>query len=467
MDQHLLLTALLFLLHATGAGLALHALCRPHSPQGTIAWMLALLLLPSASIPLYLVLGAARIRRHTTSRHSRGILQRALRDSGAWQPPSTLLSSTIAHCTGYAPCSGNSVKLLQDGNDTYRNLLQAIRRAQRSILIEFFIIRNDIVGNTLRKALEEQARAGVQVYIIYDEIGSHKLPAGYLRALKKAGARIASFNGRRFWLSSILRINYRNHRKLVVIDSELAYLGSLNIGLEYTQAPGRLYWRDTFVSLRGPVVNQCLLSFHDDWHRATGSSLLHLLQPQKQSGQNCCQLIPSGPDDGPMNTWQLTIMELAGSARHRLWLASPYFVPNAAVFHALQAAALRGVDVRVLIPRKGDNRAAQLAMLTFLPGMLAAGVRMLAYEKGFLHEKICVADSATSCLGTANLDERSLGLNYELTLLMEDEQTTAEVAHMLSLDMEQATPFTHADWYKVSVLTRLLANCCRLLSPAL
>ena len=129
MDQHLLLTALLFLLHATGAGLALHALCRPHSPQGTIAWMLALLLLPSASIPLYLVLGAARIRRHTTSRHSRGILQRALRDSGAWQSPSTLLSSTIAHCTGYAPCSGNSVKLLQDGNDTYRNLLQAIRRA--------------------------------------------------------------------------------------------------------------------------------------------------------------------------------------------------------------------------------------------------------------------------------------------------------------------------------------------------
>lgn len=467
MDQHSLLTAaLLSLLHATGAFLALHALCRPHSPQGTIAWMLGLFFVPTISIPLYLVLGAARIRRHTTSRHGREAIQSILRKAGAWKQPSTLLSNMLTRCTGYAPCGGNSVQILQDGNDTYKSLLEAIRKAQDNILLEFFIIRNDIVGNTLRNALIERAGAGVQVYVIYDEIGSHKLSIGYLHSLRKAGVHVASFNGRRFWLSSILRLNYRNHRKLVVIDSELAYLGSLNIGLEYTQAPGRPYWRDTFAALRGPIVHQCLLSFHDDWRRATGTTLNRPAKAALPNGDTQCQLIPSGPEDGPMNTWQLTLLELVASARERLWLASPYFVPSAAVLHALQVAVMRGVDVRVLIPRQGDNRAAQLAMLTFLPGLLAAGVRMLAYEPGFLHEKICIADSSC-CIGTANLDERSLGLNYELTLLMEDKDATAAVAEMMQADMQHATAFTHADWYKAPLLTRLLANCCRLLSPAL
>lgn len=468
MEQPLLcVVCILVLLHAAGLCLAVHALGRPHSPQGTIAWILGLTFLPIICIPLYLVLGAARIKRHTTSRHSRESIQRSLRQLGAWQAARSSLGRMLTRCTGFAPCSGNSVHLLQDGNTTYLELLQAIRSARKCILLEFFIIRNDRVGLALRQALQERSLAGVQVYVIYDEIGSHKLPAGYLRRLRRAGVHVASFNGRRFWLSSILRINYRNHRKLVVIDSSLAYLGSLNIGLEYTQAPGRPYWRDTFVSLRGPIVSQCTLSFHDDWHRATGGSLTHLNSVQRPDGACSCQLIPSGPDDGPMNAWQLTLLELAAAARERLWLASPYFVPTAAVLHALQAASLRGVDVRVLIPRRGDNQAARLAMLTHLPAMLSSGVRMLAYRPGFLHEKICVADGSSCCIGTANLDERSLGLNYELTLLMEDEQATEAVAAMLRRDMAAAEPLTHADWYKAHPATRLAANVCRLLSPAL
>lgn len=158
---------------------------------------------------------------------------------------------------------------------------------------------------------------------------------------------------------------------------------------------------------------------------------------------------------------------MAAAAKERLWLASPYFVPNESVQSALCAAALRGVDVRILIPRKGDNLTAQLALLTFIPPMLAAGVRMLAYEPGFLHEKICVADSATCCIGTANLDERSLRLNFELTLLAESTEATNNVSTMLLQDMTQASSITYADWYRRSYLVRLAANCCRLLSPAL
>lgn len=462
-----LLAALAFLLHSAGIILAVHALFRRHSPQGTIAWLLGLLLLPGITVPLYLLLGAARIRRHTSVRRGRDSIQKFLRQHQAWESPESDLARMLTHNTGYAPCTGNRVTLLHDGNDTYRNLLQAIHSARCSILLEFFIIRNDRVGTRLRQALEERARQGVQVYVIYDEVGSHKLPAGYLRSLRRAGVQTASFNGRRFWLSSILRINYRNHRKLVVIDGEYAYLGSLNIGLEYTQTAQRPYWRDTFVNLQGPIVAQCMLSFLDDWQRATGEAL-SLKQPQSSSpGTTHCQLIPSGPDDAPVNPWQLFLLESAAQAQERIWLASPYFVPSEAVKEALCAAAMRGIDVRILIPRRGDNKAAQLALFTYVPDMLACGVRLLAYEPGFLHEKVCVVDSSHCSIGTANLDERSLRLNFELTLLMEDPAATARVATMLEEDMAQAGSITPAAWYKAPIPLRLLANCCRLLSPAL
>lgn len=454
-------------LHLAGIALGIHALSRRHSPQGTIAWMLGLFLLPAVVVPLYLLLGVARIRRHTSARKTRRNIEQYLKQHNAWNAPASKLSRTLTRSTGYAPCSGNAVRILRDGNDTYRDMLQAIQQAKDFILLEFFIIRNDRVGAILRQSLEERAKAGVRVYVIYDEVGSHKLPAGYLRSLKRAGVRISSFNGRRFWLSSMLRINYRNHRKLVVIDGEYAYLGSLNIGLEYTQTAQRPYWRDTFVNLQGPIVAQCMLSFLDDWQRATGEAL-SLKQPQSSSpGTTHCQLIPSGPDDAPVNPWQLFLLESAAQAQERIWLASPYFVPSEAVKEALCAAAMRGIDVRILIPRRGDNKAAQLALFTYVPDMLACGVRLLAYEPGFLHEKVCVVDSSHCSIGTANLDERSLRLNFELTLLMEDPAATARVATMLEEDMAQAGSITPAAWYKAPIPLRLLANCCRLLSPAL
>lgn len=458
---------LLSALHVTGVVLALHALNRPHSPQGTIAWMLGLTLMPLVVVPLYIILGAARIHRNTTSRHSRESIQAFLKSQGAWSAPVTELQRTLTRCTGYSPCEGNDITLLRDGNDTYRDMLAAIREARHFILVEFFIIRNDLVGETLRRVLEERAHAGVQVYVIYDEVGSHKLPAGYLRHLRGAGVQVSSVNGRRFWLSSILRLNYRNHRKLVVIDGQLAYLGSLNIGLEYTKRPKATYWRDTFLALRGPIVSQCQLSFSDDWKRATGQNINDLATPCPPVGPHNCQLLPSGPEDGPMNTWQLTLLEMAAAARERLWLASPYFVPTAAVQAALCAAALRGVDVRILVPKRSDNHTAGLALLTFIPPMLAAGVRMLAYEPGFLHEKVCVVDSGLCSIGTANLDERSLRLNFELTLLMSGPSSTGAVADMLVEDMAHATPLTPAHWYKAPYAVRQLANCCRLLAPAL
>lgn len=456
-------------LHLTGFLFSLHALMRRHSPQGTLAWMLGLNLLPLLCIPLYLALGAERIRRHTEERLPTNSVFAMLRGIRAYLRPDEpgSLGQSLTGITGMPACSGNSVQLLRDGNDTYEALAKAIQNAHRSILIEFFIIRNDRVGNNLLRLLVRKARAGVCVHVIYDEIGSHKLPRGYLRTLTDAGVRVASFNGRRFWWSSFLRINYRNHRKLVIIDSTLAYLGSLNVGLEYIRQQGKTYWRDTFAGLRGPIVAQCLLSFAEDWQRATGEDISELAQQQEEAGTVTCRLIPSGPDDTPINAWELTLLEMAYRARRRLWLASPYFVPNDAVYAALTAAALRGVDVRILVPGKGDSTMANLALLTYLPELSYSGIQLLAYTPGFLHEKIALADESACCIGTANLDERSLRLNFELTLLMEDTDAAGRIRQLLIDDMKQARPLTPQYRHSIGFFTRLAAHLCRLLAPIL
>ncbi len=459
-----------FLLHAAGTLLALHALMRRRSPQGTLAWMLALFLMPALAVPFYLVLGAGIIRRRRCRRRLPGHSVCRLQEEGLrWREIPQGPELPLTRLSAQWPCGGNGVQLLEGGMDSYLMLEREFCNAQQSILLEFFIIKNDRVGTRLREILEERASQGVQVYVIYDEIGSYKLPLGYIRSLRRAGVHVASFNGRRYWWSSMLRLNYRNHRKLVVIDGRAALIGSLNVGIEYLHLDGAPYWRDTFVRLEGPAVSQCSLSFAEDWHRATREDISDVLvqQPVGRGGAEVCQLLPSGPDNAPANVWQFCLLELIDSAASRLWLASPYFVPDDAVAAALQRAALRGVDVRLLLPASSDNSLAQFAMLTYLPGLLDCGVQVLAYTRGFLHEKVTLVDEAWCTVGTANLDERSLSLNFELTLLMRGGTMARQVAAMLARDMEFCTPLTLDNWNRASLPRRLAAHFARLLSPVL
>ncbi len=458
-------------LHTLGGALALHALMRPHSPQGTLAWMLALFFAPALAIPFYLVLGAGFIRRRRRKRQlPRESVRRLLEAGLPWYGQAEGIERPLARLSGSLPCGGNRVELRMGSRESYHAMGRELMQAQRSILIEFFIIKDDRVGERLRQILEERAAAGVAVYVIDDELGSHKLPLSYLRRLRKAGVRVASFNGRRYWWSSFLRLNYRNHRKLVVVDGKAALIGSLNVGIEYMHLDRDIpFWRDTFIRIEGPAVCQASLSFAEDWHRATLEDISDKLAPLPcaAAGGEICQLLPSGPDNAPANVWQTTLLELIEGATQRLWLASPYFVPDAAVTSALQRAALRGVDVRLLVPQKSDSRLSQLAMLTYLPGLHACGVRVLAYTRGFLHEKVALVDESYGTVGTANLDERSLNLNYELTLLMRGGTMARELAAMLTRDMEDSVPLTRDAWEKAPLPRRLAARFARLLSPVL
>lgn len=468
----------IFVVHATGFLLALRAMTGSRTPQGALAWMFALVVVPYVSIPLYFALGSRRFSGYVEARRRSSRcdsqlaavtadVQRKL-SAVSWPFNSVRYERLVGlqNLVKLPVCEGNAVRLLVDGHETYEELIEAVRSAKKYILFEFYIIKNDWAGSMIKNLLMERARAGIDVYVIYDEIGSHKLQPGYIRQMKKAGVRIVSFNGKRFFLTNIVRLNFRNHRKLVLIDGREAFVGGLNIGADYL-GQGRMgYWRDTFLRLRGPAVLEAQLSFAEDWHWATYGELppLNWEIPETQPENVPMMLLPSGPVDA-VNAWQSAIVLLAELSRKRLWLTTPYFVPSETVITALQMAALRGVDVRILLPRKCDHRLVQLSSLTYLPELLPYGIKVYSYDKGFLHEKAALADDDLCTIGTANLDNRSLSLNFELTALMCGSDMAKSVADMLSQDFVHSTPFCPSDWEKHSLLFKIASGFARLMAP--
>ncbi len=457
----------IILTYSIGIILALHAIYNARSSEGALAWVLALIFLPFISIFFYLGLGTKRLERLILQTLPESSVNRLTSLWTAFPAKTGQEELSIAKLTGISPCSGNNLQLLRNGEETYGSLLEAIEEAQESIELEFFIIKNDLVGNILAELLIKKAGEGLRVKVLYDEIGSHKLPLGFIRRLRKAGVDIHPFFGRRFWVSSFLRINYRNHRKLVIVDHKQAWLGGLNIGNEYIEQMTDLHWRDTFMKLEGPAAAQAFLCFAQDWYRATNDDICaHYPSSIRSAGEQQAMCIPSGPENY-VNAWQATLLILAASAKKRLWIATPYLVPSTAVVQALHIAALRGVDVRLIIPQKDNNFISGLAMLNYIPEFLSYGVRIWGYEAGFMHQKVLLCDDELSCIGSANLDNRSLNLNYELNCLMRDPAMNAAVSDMLLADMERSKLLTKAIWTEASVFKKLGARACRLLAPVL
>ena len=325
------------------------------------------------------------------------------------------------------------------------------------------------MGQNLKDLLIERARAGIRIYMLYDEIGSHKLPPGYISALRKEGVNIEPFNGKRHFLSNILRLNFRNHRKLVVVDGATAFIGGMNIGREYLGKGALGYWRDTFVQLEGPSVQQTQISFLEDWNWAmlkSGPSSLPCLcweiTPQRED--ETVLMLPSGPAD-VIPAWKTAIIALANRARERLWIATPYFVPDEGVMAALQAAALRNVDVRILRPERADHILVKLSSFTFLRDLDTYGIQVWAYQKGFLHQKVILMDDDIATVGTANLDNRSLALNFEITAVIHSPAVCAEVKAMLEKDFASSKKESLEDYNNKSLGFKMLCNLARLMAP--
>lgn len=468
----MLVVGAILIVHALGLLHCLHVLIHVRSSQGAIAWMLAFFVMPWVAIPFYWVTGRTRFEGYVRARRSG---EGELRDISKEMrqklekfalPPDEAFGRAAEFLGGLPFTKGNSIDLLIDGEETFPALFEAISKAEEYLLINFYIVKNDVVGTRFKEALIERARAGVRVYLIFDGFGSHSLDPKYIGELEDEGIQCHAFGANRKWISQI-QLNFRNHRKIVVIDGKQAFIGGLNIGDEYLgRDPKFGRWRDTHIALKGPAVQAIQLVFLEDWNWVANELIdLHWNSKFQEANQHTA-IIPTGPSD-PADSWKLMMAEAANSARQRLWITSPYFVPDAGVLTALQTAALRGVDVRILIPHMPDHLTVWLAAFTYQRQTLPFGIKIYKYTKGFLHQKTLLVDDNMAGVGTANLDNRSFRLNFEITALSTNIKFIREVAAMLEKDFASARLLAHNELDDRSFGFRIAARIARLFSPIL
>ncbi len=467
------LALLVIAFYIGGLVAVIHVIMNGRTAQGTVAWVIVLLELPYIALPLYLVFGGHRFWGYIKARRSgdtelHHIVEGFLDYSGGKNLTCDApipFKDIVSSLTKLPVTRGNRAQLLIDGKKTFQAIFESIDAAKDYILVQFFIIRNDYLGQKLKEKLIRKAQLGTQVYLLYDEIGCFNLPNRYLRELEHAGVEVSGFKTARGWAHP-LRINFRNHRKIVIVDGKIAYAGGLNVGDEYLGHSSHFgHWRDTHLKLEGPSVHILQLTFCEDWYWATHRVLTLDWQPDKLTYSDQRILpIPSGPAD-KMETCTLFFVQAINSARTRLWIVSPYFVPDEQVMTALQLAALRGVDVRILLPDKPDHLLVYLSSWSYYEQAEYAGVKIYRYQKGFLHQKVMLIDNDYATVGTANFDNRSFRINFEITVMVLDKNFCQQVEEMLNDDFSHSVLVKADEYTNKPFWYRLAVRCARLLSP--
>lgn len=470
------LAALYFAVEAIGVLVAVHAVIYARTSQAAIAWSMALLAFPWVALPLYLFFGRNKYRGYVNARR---------RGDAAIQHLGIHLKHIFDEHNGVLPragdrevrvyerlarlpfTDGNQVQLFTSGASTFDAMFAAIESAEDYVLVQSYIVRDDRLGDELKARLVRKVQDGVSVYFMFDEVGCFALNSLYIDDLKSAGVRVIGFRNslrkaRRF------QINFRNHRKIVVIDGHTAFLGGYNFGDEYVDRdPILTPWRDTHLRVSGPAALVAQLAFFEDWYWVTGEQLKLFWEPSERQLDNKRVLIlPTGPAD-VLETCGLFFSHAIHSARNRLWIVSPYFIPDPPTVAALQLAALRGVDVRVLIPAKPDHRLVYWASFSYLREVSEAGVKLYRYENGFLHQKVILIDDDFVTVGTANLDNRSIRLNFEITGLVVDRGFAGEVEKMLQWDFQHSQVLLPGDLTSLPLHKQVLVHIARLFAPIL
>jgi cardiolipin synthase len=454
------------LLHSLGTIAAIHAVLTVRTAQGSIAWALSLVFMPYLTLIPYLVFGSSTFDGYIKARRQANEEMRKAISELNWRPwveEALTARASNAYASlrampklGRMPClANNEVHLLINGQATFDSIFEAISKAKEAVLIQFFIIHDDRLGQRLHQLLLKKAAEGVAIYLLYDRIGSHSLPHSYVQALRDGGVEVKAFATRSGWLNRF-QVNFRNHRKIVVVDGVLGFVGGHNVGDEYMgENPPLAPWRDTHVRVRGPVVACMQESFAEDWFWAARSLPPLILPDVFPDDGVLCQLLASGPADS-YETCSLFFVEAIHAATER-----------EAVFAALRLAVLRGVDVRLLLPSRPDHRIVYAASSLYAFEAVRAGVRVFRYEPGFLHQKVVLIDSEISAIGSANLDNRSFRLNFEVMLLTVDSAFAAEVEQMLNDDFSQAHEIAKEESRETHRLQQIGMRVARLISPIL
>lgn len=460
-------------LHAAGVFAAMHAVMHTRTAQGAFAWVLGLVLLPYLTLVPYLFLGSSHFGGYVDLHRQRQARFFLLHEeahptrSGLLPPTAPVCDdryNAIGRMLNTAMHGGNALSLHIDGEATFAAMFAAIARAERYVLVQFFIIHNDVLGRRLRDALLERAAAGVEVCLLYDSIGSHALPDSYVTALRDGGVVVHRFATRR-WRNRF-QLNFRNHRKVLVVDGIRGFVGGLNAGDEYLGSrPPLSPWRDTHMELEGPAVADLQRVFSEDWYWVTGERPPSSPPPER-CGRASSMIVATGPADR-QESCSLFFTQVIQSAKKRVWITTPYFVPDQAVFNALRLAVFRGVDVRILIPCRPDHRTVFMASTLYAHDATLAGIRMFRYLPGFIHQKVMLVDDDTAVVGSMNLDNRSFRLNFEIAALNVDEAFAGQVEAMLETDFGQAEEVNPNDYRRLPYLKRVALHVARLFDPVL
>lgn len=459
-------------------GIMLTVLMDNRQPAKTIAWVLVLLFVPVVGIVLYIFFGQNTRKMKLIS--GRSLDQLSKRSMLEFVEQRNLrmpeyFSSLVRLFTNQSlslPFKDNAVEFYTDGYQFFPALLQAIKGATNHIHLDTYIIADDPLGRLVSDALIAKAREGVEVRLIYDDVGCWRVPERFFDRMRQAGVKVRSFMPVRF-PAFTSKVNYRNHRKVCVIDGTQGFIGGMNIALRYVKGlhGGTLPWRDTHMRLRGSVVYALQRAFLVDWYFVDRTLIndhrYYPPMPWHISNDSLAQVVTSSPIAQWPDIMQGYVRILLEAKRY-VYMETPYFLPTEPVMFAMRTAALAGVDVRLLIPRRSDAWLIQLASMSYVTETLEAGVKVRLYEKGFNHSKLLVADNQISTCGSTNIDFRSFENNFEANVFFYDRQTALRIKDIYMRDEDCSINFSEArELHHRPYMHRFVESLLRLLSPLL
>ena len=440
-------------------------------PVKTLAWMMVLVFLPVIGLLLYFFFGqSARKERIISKRSFVTIARKPLR--GFWRKPpvdlpaeSLSLANLFRRMNRSMPFGGNLTTIYTEGQPMVDALLEAIHSATHHIHLEYYIIEDDEVGQALSDALIAKASEGVSVRLMYDDVGCWRVKERFFRRMREHGIQVEPFLKVHFPILS-RRMNYRNHRKLAIIDGRVGFIGGMNLARRYVQGVSWGTWRDTTIRIEGAAVQGLQTVFLMDWNFVT-RQLIHdadYFPITEARGHSHIQIVTSKP----VGRWREIMqgyLHAISNARRYIYIQTPYFMPTEQILTALQTAALSGVDVRIMLPWKADGRVVQMCSRSYLRDVMEAGVRILFYQPGFLHAKTMVIDDTISTVGSTNMDFRSFEYNFEVNAFMYDPSTALRLKEIFLADQAQCTYINSQRWARRSWWRKVEESVLRLLAP--
>ncbi|MDE7335567.1 MAG: cardiolipin synthase [Muribaculaceae bacterium] len=441
------------------------------NPVKSLAWVTVLILLPAIGLVLYFFFGRNIKNKRMISRRSKRRLRRSVKLPSPPRRPKDLPaeSEQLARLTetlvGGPYYSGNRVDIFSSGTDKFNALKADLQAAKHSIHLQYYIFENDTIGKEIAQILREKAKQGVKVRVIYDHVGSIHVSSDFFKRLRKDGVEAYPFFKVAF-TALANKVNWRNHRKIIIIDGSVGYIGGMNIADRYLDGGKRFkLWRDCHLRIQGPAIAALHYSFARDWN-FMGRELLEETPDFTPVGNIGMQIATGGPMS-PWNTLGQIFLQAISNAKKRIWIQTPYFLPPDYLVRALQNAALAGVDVRIMMPRHSDSRLLGYASRSYFAECLRAGIKFYLFEEGMLHSKVMIIDSDIATVGSTNFDFRSFEHNFEANMLLYSRELNERMQKIFLDDQKQCTRITGDVWRQRPAMQKLIESTLRLLAPIL